>query len=88
MSGGLYVWRESGVSRFFLLLCLAAVKLFSHQIYFINKFNTFCACSTVCKDNAEINVISVEYKKYWCLATFLGHTVIASFVTLFSEIFV
>jgi hypothetical protein len=53
---------ESGgqfcVGAFGRNLASAAVKMFSHLIYFIKKF---CKCTfiAICKDNAAINYIAV-----------------------------
>jgi hypothetical protein len=57
---------ESGcwfcVDAFGRNLASVTVKMFSHLIYFKNKFYKFCAFSVICKDNAEINCITVQRK--------------------------
>jgi hypothetical protein len=68
-SGRVCVWQESesGVRRSVLCWCRdlasVAVKMFSHLIYYMK---TFCKSSTfnaICKYNAAINCIIVQYKK-------------------------
>jgi hypothetical protein len=41
-----------------------AVKMFSLLIYFIKKFYKFYTFNTVSKDNAAINYITVQNKKF------------------------
>jgi hypothetical protein len=58
---------ESG-GRFFVgafgrNLALVAVKMFSHLIYFINKFYKFCTFNAIYEDDAEINCITLQHKK-------------------------
>jgi hypothetical protein len=63
--GGAYggVWRslESGgrfcVGAFGRNLASVAVKMFSHFIYFTNKFYKVCTFSAICKDNAEKTIL-------------------------------
>jgi hypothetical protein len=60
-SGG--VWSQA--VGFVLVRLSVAVKMFSHIIYFFNKFYKFCTFNAICKDNAAINCITtVEHKMY------------------------
>jgi hypothetical protein len=63
------VWRsiESGgrfcVGAFGRNLASVAVKMFSHLIYLIKKFEKFCTFNAICEDNAAINCNTVQNKK-------------------------
>jgi hypothetical protein len=45
-------------------LASVVVKMFSHWIYFIKKFYKFCSLNAICKDNAAINCITFQHKKF------------------------
>jgi hypothetical protein len=59
---------ESGgrfcVGAFDRNLASVTVKMFSHFIYFIKKFCKLCTLSGIYKDNAVINYIIVQHKKF------------------------
>jgi hypothetical protein len=61
---------ESGgrfcVGAFGRNLASVAVKMFSHLIYFIKKFDKFCTLNAVCRDNSAINCITVRHRKCSC----------------------
>jgi hypothetical protein len=57
MSGGQFYVFAFGIS-----LALIAVKMFSHSIYFINKFCKYRTCSAICKHNVAVNNITVSHK--------------------------
>jgi hypothetical protein len=67
-SGGVCVWRESGVKRSVLCCCVWQESGFngredvSHFIYFFKKFYKFCTFNAVCKNNSAINCITVQHK--------------------------
>jgi hypothetical protein len=69
--GGTYsgVWKslESGglfcFSAFSRNLASAAVKMFSHLIYFQNRFYNLCAFNAICKDSAAVNCDTVQQEK-------------------------
>jgi hypothetical protein len=44
-------------------LVSVAVNMFSHLIYFIKIFYTFCTSNAICKDNVAINCSAVQHKK-------------------------
>jgi hypothetical protein len=55
--GTVCIWQESGLRQSVLCWCdgrnlaSVAMKMFSHLIYFIKKFYTFCTFNMICKDN-------------------------------------
>jgi hypothetical protein len=57
-SGGLFC-----VGAFGRNLASVAVKMCSHSIHFINKFDKFCTFNMICKGNAAINCITLQHKK-------------------------
>jgi hypothetical protein len=79
-SGGVCVWRESGVRRSVLCgafgwnLASVAVKMFSRLIYFMKKFYKCCTLNAICKDNAAVNCITVPHKTGLFPSTLTGHT--------------
>jgi hypothetical protein len=72
-SGRVCFWQESGVRQ--LCWCIwqnlssVAMKMFSHLIYFTKKCYKLCTSSSVCKNNAAINRITVEHKNDSFLST-------------------
>jgi hypothetical protein len=58
---------ESGsllyVGAFGRNLASVAVKMFTHKCYFIKRFYKYCTFNAICRDNAEINCITVQRKK-------------------------
>jgi hypothetical protein len=69
-SGGFRIGRslESGswfcVSVFGSNLASVTVKMFSHLIYFTKKFYAFCTFNAIFKDDAAINCITFQHKKF------------------------
>jgi hypothetical protein len=53
------------VGTFSRNLASVAVKMFSHLIYFIKKLYKFCTFNEIFKDNAAINSITVQHKKFY-----------------------
>jgi hypothetical protein len=62
------------VSAFGTDLATVALKMFSHLIYFIKKFNKFCTFRAISENNAETDCISVQHKKDSFPSTSTGHT--------------
>jgi hypothetical protein len=60
-SGGVCVWRESGVRRSILCWCVWQESGFSHRedVFTFNlllkRCYKFCTLNAICKDNAAIN---------------------------------
>jgi hypothetical protein len=53
---------------------LASVAvMFSHLIYFIQKFYECCNFNMICEDNAAINCITVQHKKVSFPSILTGH---------------
>jgi hypothetical protein len=52
-------------------LVSAAMKMFSHEIYFMKKFCKFGTFNAICKGNAAINCITVQHKKGSFPSTFM-----------------
>jgi hypothetical protein len=69
---------ESGgrfcVGAFGRNLASVAVKMFSHLIYFIKKFHTFCTFNAIFKDSAALNCITVQNKEGPFPSNLSGHT--------------
>jgi hypothetical protein len=65
---------ESGgrfcVGAFGRNLASVAVKIFSHSIYFMKTFDTFCTFSEICKDNAAMNCFTVQRNEVSFPSTF------------------
>jgi hypothetical protein len=59
-SGGRFRVEEFGRNQ------ASATNIFSHLIYFINKFNNFFTFNAICKDTVPINCVTVQYKKFNC----------------------
>jgi hypothetical protein len=70
---------ESGgrfcVGAFGRNLFSVAVKMFSHLIYFIKKYCSFCNFNAICKDNAAINFFCSTEKGSFP-STLTGHTLV------------
>jgi hypothetical protein len=45
-------------------LASGVVKMFAHLIYFINKFYKFCTFNAICKNNAALNCVVIQHKKF------------------------
>jgi hypothetical protein len=54
-------------------LASVAAKMFSHSVYFKNKFYK-CTFSAICKDNAAINCTAVDTGRDSFPSTVTGHT--------------
>jgi hypothetical protein len=58
-SGGVCVWRVSGVRRSGFCWCVwqesgFSRRVFSHLIYFFKKFDKFCTFNAIFKNNAAV----------------------------------
>jgi hypothetical protein len=67
-SGGVCVWRESGVRRSVLCWCVWQESGFSRRedvftFNLLHKEIGFCTLIAICKDNSAINCITVQRKK-------------------------
>jgi hypothetical protein len=71
------VWQSLRLAGFLILesggrFCVSAFGVFSRRedvltfnsLYFMNKFYTFCTLNTISKDNAVINVLLFNTKKF------------------------
>jgi hypothetical protein len=80
---------ESGgqfcVGAFGMNLASVNMKMFSHLIYFINKFDKFCASNVICRNNVAINCINVQHKRRSFLSTLLRHTMLVPFMRRFIQ---
>jgi hypothetical protein len=79
-SGGVCVWRESGVRRSVLCWCVWQESGFSRRedVSTINllykEIYKLCTFSAVCKNNAAINCITVQHEKSSFPSPLMGHT--------------
>jgi hypothetical protein len=67
-SDGFCVWQESvvwsqAVGFVSVRLASVAVNIFSHLIYSVRTFYTFCTFNEICNDNVATNCFAVQHEK-------------------------
>jgi hypothetical protein len=85
-SGGICVWRESGVRGSVLCWCVWDESGFSRRedVFKFNlvekEFYKLCTLNAILKDNAAINCITVQHKKCSFPSNLTGNTTLVTII--------